>query len=631
MSPVEVQCPGCGAPIEFQIGSSVVKVCEHCQSAVARGDRNPEDLGKVAAVIAAESPLQLGLAGEYREVPFEIVGRIQLAHPAGGTWTEWYLALADGRWGWLAEAQGHFYLTFRKRAKRIPPFAELALGQKVRVSATTPLLTVAERGRATIVAAEGEIPYRFTPGETYDYVDLSGPAGHFATIDYSGDGPTVYRGRELTLAELHLTPPEAERAVPAVQVEAVHLACTQCGGSIDLRAPQVSERVACAFCGALHDVSEGKFQFLRKAELGRVHPALVLGSVGRFEGVEYVIIGFLRRSVEIEGIWYHWDEYLLYERQAGFRWLVHSDRHWSFVRAVPVGSVTEGAKAARFEGKTFKIFQDAFAYTRIVLGEFYWKVEVGEKVRTTDYVHPPEILSREITEGEGSSEVTWSHGVYVPVAEVERAFKLSRPLRRPSSVAPNQPFAYGGIYPFWAAFAAVVVLLGLTLFATASRKPVYQDAFSLQTFPNEVEGQVLLGGPFALEGGDNVEIEARAAVDNAWLWIDGDLYNEETGVVQGFSIPLEYYHGVEGGESWSEGKQHRAVFLSALPAGNYSLRLEVHGDMRNPPLTLQLRIRQDVPRVLHWFVALLAVSIIPGAIAWYHRQFERKRWEESNV
>jgi len=44
--------------------------------------------------------------------------------PRGGVWDEWYLALDDGRWGWLAEAQGRFYLgTFTQT-----PDGALALG-----------------------------------------------------------------------------------------------------------------------------------------------------------------------------------------------------------------------------------------------------------------------------------------------------------------------------------------------------------------------------------------------------------------------------------------------------------------------------------------------------------------------
>ena len=64
---VEASCPACGAPIAFNIGSSIVVVCEFCHSVVARGDRKLEDLGKVAALVETNSPLDLGYRGVYQD------------------------------------------------------------------------------------------------------------------------------------------------------------------------------------------------------------------------------------------------------------------------------------------------------------------------------------------------------------------------------------------------------------------------------------------------------------------------------------------------------------------------------------------------------------------------------------
>src|SRR6185436_540066 len=126
MTPLQANCPTCGAPVAFKQGSSIVVVCEFCRSAVARTDRALEDLGKVAEIAETGSPLDLGLRGSYNSVPFELTGRAQLGHEAGGIWDEWYAAFADGRWGWLAEAQGRFYLTFElsiPSSVQLPSFA----------------------------------------------------------------------------------------------------------------------------------------------------------------------------------------------------------------------------------------------------------------------------------------------------------------------------------------------------------------------------------------------------------------------------------------------------------------------------------------------------------------------------
>src|SRR5213075_2532719 len=130
----QASCPACGAPVIFKTGSSVVVVCESCNSVVARTDRGVEDAGKVSDVVESGSPLDVNLRGVYLGVAFELTGRAQLGHAAGGFWDEWYAAFSDGRWGWLAEAQGRFYLTFQQylpEQSLIPPFEMIQPGQPV--------------------------------------------------------------------------------------------------------------------------------------------------------------------------------------------------------------------------------------------------------------------------------------------------------------------------------------------------------------------------------------------------------------------------------------------------------------------------------------------------------------------
>ena len=134
MSVLKANCPSCAAPIEFQKGSTIVLICPYCRSAVARTDRGLDDLGKVAEIMDSESPLKLGLKGMYKDQRFELTGRAQLRHEMGGVWDEWYATFSNGWVGWLAEAQGRFYLTFYQPlppGANIPSFEYLQLGQAV--------------------------------------------------------------------------------------------------------------------------------------------------------------------------------------------------------------------------------------------------------------------------------------------------------------------------------------------------------------------------------------------------------------------------------------------------------------------------------------------------------------------
>lgn len=658
MTALQANCPACGAPISFQIGSSVVVVCEYCRSVVARTDRALEDLGKVAEIAESGSPLQIGLKGAYHDARFELTGRTQLGHQMGGMWDEWYAAFSDGRWGWLAEAQGRFYLTFQQSVpeqQRLPSFGALELGHAVGAMPGSVPFVVAEKGIARTLGAQGEIPWRVVPGEQYAYADLSGQGRVFATLDYSEMPPLVFMGQEVTLAELGLVDARAPER-EARRAAAAQLNCPQCGGPLALRAPDRTERVTCPNCNALLDVNQGQLKFLNALKPLGWKPFLPIGAVGEFEGQKLTVLGFVVRSVEFEGVKYFWQEYLLYNPQAGFRWLVDSDDHWSCVQPVAPGEVREDGGTAIFRGKTFKLFQDTTAHVEYVMGEFYWKVALGEEARAIDYINPPEMLSVELSQilskkayaEMGTTPINWSYkepwmksnqvgeincsfGTYVPVEVVERTFGVTN-LPRPSIVAPNQPNPHGGLAKYWALLLLLTFVVGFFVltYGFISRREIFNQSYQMQPLQNEDGTQVIFTEPFQLSGHKNIRVTGTSSVNNTWIYVEGDLINEETGLVQQFTLPIEYYSGVEDGESWSEGNQTQTAYLSSLPAGTYTMRLEgqwEHWQENAPPFSV--RVEQGVPRFWHFILALLLVSAWPVITGIRSLSFEGARWKDS--
>jgi hypothetical protein len=636
---VRVSCPGCGGPVEFNVGSAMVSVCPYCRSVVARGDRRVEDLGKVAAIADTDSNLEVGLKGRFDGVPFTLTGRTQLKHQAGGTWDEWYAAFADGRWGWLAEAMGRYFITFEQDEEAIlPPFQDVKLGEGLHVPGASAPLTVTEKGKAKVMGAEGEIPYRLVPDAIYRYVDMAGPHAEFATLDFGNDPPTVYVGREVTLDDLKI-PPRAKPAGHELrQVEGVQLNCPNCGAALALHAPDKAERVTCPSCRSLLDVNQGQLSFLKALEPADVEPVIPLGKTGKLHDEEYANIGFLQRSVLIEGIKYYWEEYLLYHRRIGFRWLVRSDDHWNFVEPLPPGQVSVRAREAHWGERSFKMFQRAPAYVENVQGEFYWKVEVGEHVRASDFIDPPDILSREVTrQNEGDDEkgeINWSHGVYLPVADVEQAFGV-RGLPRPSlfNVAPNQVFPYSGIYKWWAVVAGVAFLLFVLVLANNPRRVVLDKDYQEVLGNNPDQAKVIVDekNPFELDGWHNIRVTVNTTLSNAGVDVLGDLVNVDTDQAQFFEIGVGYWQGVEDGESWTEDEREKSEYLSAVPKGKYILRLELLGEHPQQPTKIHVRIEQGVARFWPWLVALLVVSLVPGAVLICHLVFNNKRWQNSSI
>ncbi|MBK8810162.1 MAG: DUF4178 domain-containing protein [Acidobacteria bacterium] len=634
MSVLKSNCPSCAGPIEFQKGSTIVVICPFCRSAVSRTDRGVEDLGKVADIVDSQSPLKIGLKGEFRGHKFELTGRAQNRHELGGVWDEWYATFGNGWVGWLAEAQGRFYLTFYQplpQGVSLPPFESLTIGQPLPEIPNKSQLMVTEKGTATSVAAEGEIPYKFEPNERSNYADLSGKDNAFGTIDYSLSPPWVFVGQIVTLDDIglaHAKPVKREAASVATQ----GLGCPKCGGPLSLNAPDKSERVTCPFCNSLLDVNQGKLTWL-KALIPPASPpdfALKVGMDGVFNDVTFRVIGAVVRSVSIDGITYFWHEYLLYNPLVGFRWLVHSDNHWNFVEPINPAEVETVQSfgfggSVNYNGHKFKIFQDAPARVEFVQGEFYWRVEQGETVRAVDYVAAPMMLSQESTD----KEVNWSVGVYQTNAEVEKAFNIAD-LPKPWSVAPNQPFT-GGFYIKWgfgflaALFLVAIVMIPLGGFGSTP----LNETITLPPAASATTPQAAFSQQFELKGNRNVRITAQAPVSNSWADLDVDLVNDQNNEVESVNVPIEYYSGSDSDGSWTEGSQSQDATLSSLPAGKYTLRVEGTWQNFSEPMPVAVKVEQNISRGVNFCCALVVLAILPilGLIRKF--SFESRRWSES--
>jgi hypothetical protein len=644
VSPVTAACPSCGAPVEFRYDDSFVRVCSYCNAVVARGDRGFASLGRMGDLAASESPLALHATGQMAGVRFELVGRAQIAHPRGGGWEEWYARFDNGTWGWLSEAQGRFNISFAAPAPAdLPPFEWLVPGQAVPL--TLPgfpkeTFTVSEVGAAAYRAAAGEMPYRLEPGLRFRFADLSGDRGGFATIDAGvepGEPIAIYIGREVSLAELQLAGGSSAPAPAATKVSARHVACVQCGGSLELRAPDVTLRVTCPYCAAVLDVNQGHLSYLRSLdEQSRsLRPEIPLGTTAEFDGQALTVIGCVRRSVNVDEIDYPFTEYLLYNPAVGYRWLVDSAHHWSYVTPIAAGEVSQPLGGPRHANRRFRHFQTATARVDHIFGEFYWKVELGEKAEMTDYVSPPFMLSCE----EGHGEIQWSLGRWMEGSEV--AARLRPPQGQPeigfpvpSSVGPHQPFRHRGILKLTAALIVLLIAGGIAMKVRAAEReiPIRFDepAAPAEATAGQPASLVFFSQPFELQGGSNIAVHAATSLSNSWLYIAGDLVNEETGQIDTFEIPLEYYSGVDDGESWSEGDESKTAHLAAVPAGKYVLRIEEQWAPGQPPPSLHVSLREGVFRGGHFFTALGVLLAIPILIFLQWLFFEKRRWSESD-
>jgi len=421
------QCPGCGAPIEFKMGSSVSAICQYCSTTVRRTDRGLENMGKVAAIADTPAIVAVGDSGTIGDQGFQVLGKVQLNHDMGGVWDEWYLGFNNGQWGWLAYAQGLFMVTWKvEPTPPVPPMSDLRVESNVSFGERG-YYRIVELKQATIASAQGELPFTPQPGEARYYADMHGPNSGFGTIDWGqGTDPVeVFLGYQLTESQLRITQ-QVER--PEKQIDLEGLNCPGCGAPIKLNGGKRIERVACQYCGTISETASQ--QIIARQEAARAEPLIPLGSTGVLNNQQYTVIGFMQKSTYVEGETFYWTEYLLFGPGLGFRWLVDDEGTWRFVSALNAADVdmSQFPAAIGFQGRSFRMRNQSTAHTDYVLGEFYWKVHVGETAQNMDFESGSEVISREF----GSNEVAWSHSPVIPWASIAQAFNVQ-----------GSPAAYG--------------------------------------------------------------------------------------------------------------------------------------------------------------------------------------------
>jgi hypothetical protein len=600
---------------------------------VVRHDVNVEAIGKMAELPPDLSPLQLGVHGEFEGAGFTLIGRVRLAYDEG-SWNEWYALFGDGRFGWVAEAQGFFMGSFETGApQELPAAEEFVCGRGIELGGQTYRIT--GRKQTTVLGSEGELPFPAPPGRKAVSVDLTGPDRRFANIEFSDGGIRSFTGRYLEFDELKFS---GLRAVPGWSQEAdkkagtTALNCPHCGAAVNLRAAGFSMSAKCDSCGSLLDTATPDLRLIQTAqERQRITPRIPLGRRGTLFGTPYEVVGFQHVKDQYSG----WTEYLLFNPWQGFVWLVTYNGHWTFVRRLldlPVVDPDSGSGGrVHFKGEPYRLFATSEVVTDYVLGEFYWKVQVGMPVSVADYVHPPRVLSRETYLG--AAEETWSQGEYVQPKIIQEAFQLE-PLEglTGAGVYLNQPnpHAEKSRQLAWLVPVLILILLAIQLVSAgrAANQQVFEGAY---VYRAGATNSVVVTRPFKIAGGKQaVEIDFAAPVENNWLELGTDLVNTDTlQPIASFEQGIEYYHGYDEG-NWSEGNRSPHHLIPAVPAGNYCLAMDLSADPAVGEMPFQVVVKSDVPVWSNFWLGLGCLLVYP-LYCWFRSyRFERARWADSD-
>lgn len=413
--------------------------------------------------------------------------------------------------------------------------------------------------------------------------------------------------------------------------------CLSCGGPITLHGFGATKEVTCPYCGSvLEPEDSGSLTLAQAEQRQRRASVLPLHARGKFEGKTWEIIGIAWHSCVVDGVEYPWQEFLLYNPYHGYRYLIYSmsDHHWTIGGALDgVAKSVDGVLTHRkvvWKGKGYKHFQSVYAAVTYVEGEYPWQVRKGDAVHSHEFVAPPASISVEEAAGDGAMEVNYTALEYIDGREVWKAFGMEGAPPKPNAVGSTQPNphrAQSGAY--WKSMG-VLLLVWIVAAVMYSGGRADKVVYNEQNLPIEpTTAEIELGTP-----GKKGTIEvtfAASPLNNSWAYADVMLVSQEREEAIGFPVQADFYSGVSGGESWSEGSKRRTVSFGGVEGGKYLLQIIPQVDKGpNKPKTMALQIKSDVGLGRYILIPFLVILFFPFFNAFRGLLFEGKRWQNSD-
>ena len=424
-------CPNCGAPVEFRSAASPIAVCSFCRSTLARDGDSLRKIGESAELFEDRSPLQLGASGKYQGAAFTLVGRLQMRY-AQGSWNEWHALFASGsqqKSGWLSEDNGRYVIGFDAPLDEPGLEPEGFTPGDMRLVGGQPW-SVASKTLVRVAAAQGELPYAPNLKDEYLVIDLRNTRDEVGTLDWSA-APQLHWsiGRSVQLTDLAMVglAEAGEKTLRARGVE-----CPSCGTALEIKLAS-TQSIVCHQCKAVVDVSKGVGADLAhykqdNPRLDGGEPQIPLGTVGtlalgeKATPLPWQVVGYAERCEipsDPEDEQTFWREYLLYNRTAGFAFIVDAEDGWSWTAPI-TGVPTLRGDVATYQGRTYRKLYSYTGQATWVLGEFYWMLSRGERTFNTDFAGGKFRLNRE----QVGTELTWSAGETLEANAVAAAFNL---------------------------------------------------------------------------------------------------------------------------------------------------------------------------------------------------------------
>jgi len=375
--------------------------------------------------------------------------------------------------------------------------------------------------------------------------------------------------------------------------------CMMCKKELPCYDEPHSMYFGCPACNTYFKKEQGKQpEFVQKLYTTPVYDfTLPLGARGVINNKTFTVVGQLQKQ-DMEDDEMVWNEYLLHCPEVdNYFTLAEANGSWTMVWAgkltdhdmVNVGTTFMPRYEIR-QKDTYRRFVLHASYiynTLSAKGEFDWDVmnESG-KNRVSEYADPPDVIVGERMD----EEIKWYFGASVDKNEIARVFRINitelLALKKyPDDEDGDEP-GYVKKWPVMKRFTGWALLAVLAIWAITWMVKPSHVVYKAGYYTNRDTGAGSLNSfatittdPFTITASGAVDVDFTASINNEWIELAVEMVNEKTGQTYEFTKELSYYHGVDDGESWSEGDNTDDAVLSRVPPGTYRLNITPYSEI----------------------------------------------------
>ena len=392
------------------------------------------------------------------------------------------------------------------------------------------------------------------------------------------------------------------RTRPPYQIKTA--SCVTCNAPISLYSEK-SQLITCEYCGERLDCTEEELKALGKStNKNGEHFRFKLHQECVWQKTTYKVIARIRLIDK-------WDatitDYLLFHPFQGTMWIsiydgedelefsVSQPNH-ALSREDPF-SLSEGKILKTEDGKQWRWEESNQLRVTYVDGALPWLAKIGDshtELELTNTVSSNFTLCVERSNLDGASELEYSVFKTVSSDAIYKAFGGEDSVPQNKIYIPKNPMPQKLRLGMQGLSVLSLIYFVIACFVT-DKELIGSFNFS----PEEVEAE-MLSPTFQISQEDThqaLEIEYVAEVNNSWLSLNIGIvstpekvetkqsYGEVLSIEKEFSpeertqlrhltdVEISYYHGYEGGESWSEGSRTEAALLMFPEGGHYRIML----------------------------------------------------------